>query len=296
MKNRTLYEGDNLEVLRKMDRKSVDLIYLDPPFNSNKDYGEFDDRWNFDEYLSFMETRVYELHRILKDTGSIYLHCDSSASHYLKIMMDDVFGIKNFRNEIIWFYRRWATSSKHFQKMHDVILYYTKSNDYVFNIQYIDVKPSKATNGYTRNSYVKNGKTHKQIIVRDKKQFQQAVEKNKIDFSGNPRIIYKKDDVVPAIDVFEIQFLNSSAKERTGYPTQKPEALLERIIKASSNENDVILDPFYGSGTSLVVAEKLKRQWIGIDLNDNYELIKKRFKENFGLMCPKIHYINNIST
>ena len=287
----TLFYGDNLEVLRRhFPAESVDLIYLDPPFNSNATYnvlfrdesGEaapaqieaFADTWHWGEdsqraleellgadspspaagnlldalvtalgtnqmtaYLAMMAIRLAELKRVLKPTGSIYLHCDPTASHYLKLLMDAIFGAENFRNEIVWFYRRWAATASRFQRMHDVILFYAKTPDAVFNVQYVPTSETRAAmaRGYNTNTYVSGGERKRQIIVED-------------------------------ADVFEIPILNPQAKERLNYPTQKPEALLERIVEASSNPGDLVLDPFCGCGTAMAVAEKVGRQWVGIDI------------------------------
>jgi len=305
-----LYYGDNLEILREYIKDAtIDLIYLDPPFNSNKDYnvlfGEkngtqspaqikaFEDTWHWDRkaeetyreiveslprevadltkalrsflgendimaYLVMMAIRLQELYRVLKSTGSIYLHCDPTASHYLKLVMDAVFGAKNFRNEIVWYYRRWTNASRNFQKMHDIIFWYSKAADYKFE-----------------------------------KLFQPFSEKTihrKISVDGITNLGEKRDleKGIVMHDVWEIPYIHSQSKERLGYPTQKPEALLERIIKASSNEGDIILDPFCGCGTTITVAEKLKRKWIGIDITHlAVSLMKHRLENSFG---NKVNY------
>lgn len=298
MKTNVLYYGDNLKILREyIPDDSVDLIYLDPPFNSQTSYnvlfkeptGEpsqaqitaFEDTWHWGTesekslqeiiespiaspktkelmnlligflgkndmmaYLTMMCIRLVELKRVLKDTGSIYLHCDPTASHYLKIMMDSIFGLKYFRNEIIWHYRRWTAPSNRFQRLHDVILFYTKNDNHTFNqilIPYTDGSVERKLQGVLHR--FKQGE--EPFLVSDKNIQQEGVSAN---------------------DVFQIPFIAPSAKERLGYPTQKPEALLERIISASSNEGDVVLDPFCGCGTALVVSQRLKRKWIGIDI------------------------------
>jgi len=298
LETNVLYYGDNLDILRKyMPDNSIDLIYLDPPFNSNASYnvlfqeptGEpsqaqiiaFEDTWHwgnesaktFQEivdspiaspktkdlmnlftgflgkndmsaYLVMMCIRLIELHRVLKDTGSIYLHCDPTASHYLKIMMDAIFGLKRCRNEIIWHYRRWTAPSKKFQRLHDVILFYTKTDSYTFNqvlIPYTEGSVERKMQGVLHR--FKEGE--EPFLVSDRSLQQEGVQAN---------------------DVFQIPFVAPSAKERLGYPTQKPEALLERIIGASSNEGDIVLDPFCGCGTALVAAQRLKREWIGVDI------------------------------
>ena len=257
MKTKVIYCDDNLTRLRQFPDESVDLIYLDPPFFSNRNYeviwhdeGEirsFEDRWEggIEVYTAWMRERVVEMWRVLKDTGSIYLHCDYHASHYLKVMMDDIFKRSNFQNEIIWHYRRWTGKAKRFQRLHDAILFYTKGKDYTFNQLYTE---------YTKGS---TERKMQGVLHRFKKGEEPYLVSN-----GN---MSKKG--VPENDVWHIPFVAPSAKERLGYPTQKPEALLERIIKASSRENDVVLDPFCGCATTLVVAHRLNRKWVGIDIS-----------------------------
>jgi DNA modification methylase len=260
-----IYCGDNLTWLKKFPDKCIDLIYLDPPFFSNKNYevifndGEeirsFEDRWKggINHYVSWMKERVFEMHRILKDTGSFYLHCDWHASHYLKVMSDDIFGYKNFRNEIVWCYRGAGYPKKNFGRRHDIILRYTKTKKYTFNLD--DVRePYAETTRERFKHYIGN--------VRDGKDF------------GTQRLnpLGKQPD-----DWWEIQPVAPSAKERLGYPTQKPEPLLEKIIKASSNKDDLVLDPFCGCGTTIAVAQRLQRKWIGIDVSPSAcKLMKTR--------------------
>jgi len=307
MKNRTLYFGDNLEILRKkIPDKTFDLIYLDPPFNSNRNYNvlfkeglqdspaqvqAFEDSWHWNEdskhtfdhlvtkstgdisnlmqalekmighndmlaYLTMMTVRLIELHRVLKNTGSIYLHCDPTASHYLKVVMDAIFGKKNFRNEIIWFYKTGGASKDHFSKKHDTIFFYTKTEDYFFC-------PQKEKS-YMMHEY---GFKKSEFFKDEKGQYTFVLMK----------------------DVWEIPSVGSADKQRLGFPTQKPEALLERIIKASSKEGDLILDPFCGCGTTVSVAERLKRNWVGIDITTlAINLIKRRLRDQFGLGVKQI--------
>jgi site-specific DNA-methyltransferase (adenine-specific) len=300
-----LYYGDNLKVLKVLCQKHepfIDLIYIDPPFNSKRNYNilfedliktkengkkttalkeAFKDTWSntslsheLDEmkafsdlklynflagnrdifsdsqmsYLTMMAHRLYYMHKILKDTGSIYLHCDPTMSHYLKILMDIIFGVKNFRNELVWYYRRWSNISKVFQRMHDVILFYSKTQDYKFNILYQEYSKPEVIETTVRG--IINGKLQR---LKDKE--------------GN-YLKREKDNIGVAMhDVFQLQHIQPTSKERLGYPTQKPEALLERIIKASSNEGDIVADFFCGCGTSVTVAEKLQRRWLGVDIN-----------------------------
>ena len=261
-----LFCGDNLKIMSGMDGDSVDLIYLDPPFNTRRVFGDFSDIWTGDDgteglddtlveicelagrvhsagikaYLLMMTSRLTEMHRILKPTGSIYLHCDPTASHYLKLSMDSVFGQQNFRNEVIWQYRTGGISKNHFARKHDSILFYCKTKKGSFSLpreESRDIRRFNKTSEDGRKYYEKAGNR------------------------------YYADHGVAVTDVWDIPPVRNVSKERTGYPTQKPLALLDRIIKASSNEGDVVLDPFCGSGTSLVAAHQLGREHIGIDIN-----------------------------
>lgn len=288
----TLYYGDNLFILREhLPSESVDLIYLDPPFNSNRNYNvlfkdehgtdsqaqikAFDDTWHWGleaehtfaellteaqphvaemiesmrdfigsnqmmAYLVMMTTRLIELHRVLKPTGTLYLHCDPTASHYLKIILDVIFGKRNFRNEIIWCYRGAGYPKMDFGKRHDVILRYSKTDDYIFHLDAVREPYAEATKERFKH-YIGNKRYGKDYGIQ----------------TLNP--LGKHPD-----DWWEIQPIAPSARERLGYPTQKPEALLEKIIQASSHEGSVVLDPFCGCGTTVSVAERLKRRWIGI--------------------------------
>lgn len=308
-----LYFGDNLDILREhVASESVDLIYLDPPFNSKATYnvlfqeksGEgsaaqitaFEDTWHWGmeseyayqevvkegskkladliqafrmflgqndmmAYLTMMAQRMVELHRVLKPTGSIYLHCDPTASHYLKLLMDATFGNKNFLNEVVWHYRRWPSKSKAYQRFHDVILFYTKNKgSQVFNTIYQDIAD------ITRK--IHKGKKQRALVIdghRWSKDSDEPTEKT------------------PIGDAWYISAIAGNANERLGYPTQKPEALLERIIAGSSNEGNLFLDPFCGCGTSIAVAERLKRRWIGIDITHlAISLMRHRLHDTFG--------------
>ena len=292
----TIWTGDNLPVMRGMNSACVDLIYLDPPFNSNRTYkapigskaagASFKDAWTLSDvdvyehgeladrnpaayavieaarqahgkgmqsYLIFMAVRLLEMQRILKPTGSIYLHCDPTASHYLKLLMDGIFGHSSFKNEIIWSYRRWPSKSHNFQTMHDVILFYTGIAEHTFNVSY--ELPSE--------SYLKRFKGKTQVLDTE-------TRTRKI-------VVDKPTKGLPMRDVWDVSILAGSSKERLGYPTQKPLALLDRIIKASSNPGDVVLDPFCGCATALVAADRLGRQWAGIDLSPlAIKLVKER--------------------
>lgn len=315
MKN--LHYGDNLEVLRESIRdESVDLIYLDPPFNSKRGYNllfkspdghesnaqitAFDDTWHWNAqaerefteilhqkntdvaemmqalrkflgendmmaYLTMMCNRFLELHRVLKSTGSLYLHCDPTASHYLKIVLDSVFGKENFRNEIVWCYRGGGASKKDFGKRHDIIFRYSKTNNYFFYPDNVRI-PYQAE-GLGRTDDAMWGK-HKGT--------------NKV-YKPNPL------GKIPE-DWWPINILNANDPERLGYPTQKPLVLLERIINSSSKEGDVLLDPFCGCGTAVHAAEKLNRRWIGIDITHlAISLIEKRLKDAFPGIDIDVH-------
>ena len=307
----TLYTNDNLYVLSGMNSESVDLIYLDPPFNSKRMYSapvgskaagaSFKDMWTWQDvdegyletladnfpaltkyiasvgqvhskpmmaYLTYMAQRIVEMHRILKATGSIYLHCDTTASHYLKHVLDSVFGKNNFRNEIVWHYRRW-TAGKAFQKMHDIILFYSKTDRFMFNKLFIEPtegQKSKQEKGWDRNSVMIDGKRQPQLLIYDKEKVDKAIKEGRINLSDFAKVHHLGATKTTANDVWIIDHLNSQSKERTGYPTQKPLALLKRIVLASSNEGDTVLDPFCGCATTCVAAQQLQRKWIGIDI------------------------------
>jgi site-specific DNA-methyltransferase (adenine-specific) len=311
-----LYYGDNLDILRDyIPDESIDLIYLDPPFNSNQVYNiiykeqngspsqsqikAFEDTWKWDEtvarayqevvesgnnkvarsmiafremlgecnllaYLTMMAPRLVEMYRVLTKTGSIYLHCDQTASHYLKLILDTIFETKNFRNEITWCYTGASSpGQRQFPRKHDVIFWYSKGDKWVFNDDEIRIPYSEST--ISRIKAGDKGGKSSQSVFHGKRINRTAHEKGKI-----------------IEDWWIIPPLGSTSKERLGYPTQKPEALLERIIKASSSEGDVILDPFCGCGTAVVVAEKLKRKWIGIDItNVAISLVINRLDDAF---------------
>lgn len=242
-----IYCGDNLEVLSKFPDNSIDLIYADPPFFSNRQYEiiwgngaemkVYEDRWKggINVYIEWMEPRVAQCHRVLRNTGSMYLHCDYHANAHLRILMDRIFGENQFQNEIIWYYHTGGASKKRFQKAHDSLLFYTKGKDWAFNWKELEFRRTEKALARARNP-----------------------KGARID-AGD---IYK----IPE-DVLEIQQMNPMEKERLGYPTQKPEALLKPLILVSSNKNEVVLDPFCGCGTTLAVAQQLGRKWIGIDVS-----------------------------
>lgn len=362
----TLYYGDNLDILRRYIKdETVDLVYLDPPFNSNANYnvlfaekdgtsaasqiGAFEDTWSWDQedegvyadlltkgdrvsdclkafrtflgpcdmlaYLVMMAPRLVELHRAMKPSASIYLHCDPTASHYLKLLMDAVFGATNFVNEIVW--KRTSAhgdakqGASHFGRMHDVILFYTKSRQHQSWVQvYTSHDPHYIETHYrnvddTGRRYMwdnltgpggaaKGNPFYKVLGVEGYWRYSRA-RMDQLLASGlvaippsgtKPRLKRYLDEQrgTPVGDLWQdIPPINSQAAERLGYPTQKPEALLERIIRSSSNESDLVLDPFCGCGTTIAAAQKLNRRWIGIDITHlAINLMRYRLADTFG--------------
>ena len=272
--------ADNLNALDDLIKKGIraDLIYLDPPFFSNRHYEviwgdeaevrSFKDRWEggINVYIEWMKERILKMYDALNETGSFYLHCDWHASHYLKVMLDDVFGYNNFRNEIVWCYKRWPAKQKNFQSMHDIILRYSKSDNVVWNQLFDD---------FTEQT--------KKRIKGGKKIEHYEGESGKI-------LIRATEEMSPGVamcDYWNIPMIAGQAKERLGYPTQKPEALLERIIKASSNKGDLILDPFCGCGTAVAVSQRLSRKWIGIDISPTSVKLMEKRVEKLGAIKNK---------
>ena len=254
--------GDCLYKLKEIEDSVVDMVYLDPPFftqkkhtlksRDNSEEYSFDDSWeSLDEYLTFIKLRLKECYRVLKPTGSIFLHCDKTASHYLRVLLDDIFSMENFRSEIIWSYKRWSNSKKGLLNSHQTIYFYSKSDDFKFNTIYTDYSPT----------------TNIDQILQERKRDENGKSIYKRDENGNV-VLGKEKKGVPLTDVWEIPYLNPKAAERTGFPTQKPILLLEQIIKISTDEGDLILDPFAGSGTTLVAAKLLNRKYIGIEILD----------------------------
>ena len=274
MQNNNVVCADCLETLKKMKTEKIDLIYLDPPFFtqniqslvSSKKNAKFSfcDKWkDMDEYLKFMEVRLEECKRVLKDTGSIFVHCDRNASHYLKVLLDKIFGTQYFQSEIIWFYKRWSNSKKGLLNNHQVILFYSKTSNFKFNRIYTDYSET----------------TNVDQILQDRIKDKNGKSKYKIDENGES-VIGKSKKGVPLSDVWEIPYLNPKAKERVGYPTQKPLILLEQIIKLVTEEGDIVLDPFVGSGTTVVAAKMLKRGYLGIDISQEaVDLTKERLEK-----------------
>ena len=316
IRNRTLFHGDNLKMLRGMDSETVHLIATDPPFKKGRDYhatpdslasgASFQDRWSWKDdvhqewvdqleddwpgvlhviegsrksygddmgaFLCFMGVRLLEMRRVLRDDGSIYLHCDPTASHYLKELMDAVFGKQNFRNEIVWCYTGPSNTKRWFPRKHDTILYYVKANG-VFNSDAVRIP-------YDDETIARRGR-----IEGKKSLISSSVE---TDGKRSDEQVHARfgDGKVPEDWWCDIAPLTNQ-REKTGYPTQKPLALYERIIMASSNEGDVVLDPFAGCATTCVAAEKIKRQWIGIDIWDKaHEIVIERLKNEGYLAGP----------
>ncbi|MHB8718110.1 MAG: DNA methyltransferase [Candidatus Dormibacteria bacterium] len=272
-----IYCDDNYERLAHLPRESVDLIYLDPPFFSNRHYEviwgdeaevrSFEDRWEggIYHYVEWMKERVMEMWRLLKPTGSIFLHCDWHASHYLKVMLDEVCGDEHFQNELVWYYRGGGVSPRRFGRRHDVIFWYTKGKEWTFNVD--EVRTAYSAESMERLKYTARSFRH---------------EKTYDTYRPNP--LGKHPD-----DVLEIQPTMPSSKERMGYPTQKPEKLLEVLIKAASNVGDVVLDPFAGCGTALVVAHRLKREWVGIDISPTAcNLMQRRLQKAGALSIRQV--------
>ncbi len=358
----TLYYGDNLDVLtRHIKDETVDLIYLDPPFNSNATYNvlfkeetgvqaaaqilAFDDTWHWDQtaasaykdvveaggqasramqafhtllgnntmmaYLAMMAPRLIEMRRVLKPTGSIYLHCDPTASHYLKLLMDGIFGPEFYRNEILWKRTSSHNDSKKWASIHDTILYYSRNNNPTWNSVFTEHDPKYVADFYRyedeqgvyrldhiiRSSsmgprpnlaYEYKGYTPQWGWRVNREKLEALDKDNRIQWSktGRPylkRYLEEQQGTPINSMITDIPPIGARAAERLGYPTQKPLALLERIIKASSNEGDVVLDPFCGCGTAVVAAQRLNRRWIGIDITHlAITLMKHRLWDTFG--------------
>ena len=366
----TLYYGDNLPILKEhIKSESIDLIYLDPPFNSSRSYNvlfkdesgheadaqitAFEDTWHWNAhaehtyqdlvtdvggrvadmvsalrqfigtnqmmaYLVMMAARLVELRRVLKSTGSLYLHCDPTSSHYLKIIMDAIFGLRNIRNEIIWKRTGAHNDPQRCGNIHDILFFYSKSDSYIWNIQYhayseeflarfkrVDPDGRRWYDdnitgaGEVKGDYQWKGKRPPagRHWAYDRNTMERFDTEGKIFYtaSGMPRLKRYEDEAkgVPLQSIWnDISPINSQAAERLGYPTQKPVALLERIVQASSNPGDVVLDPFCGCGTTIAAAQKLGRQWIGIDITHlAIALQKYRLKDMFSLQEKKDYQV-----
>ncbi|MFV0506984.1 MAG: DNA-methyltransferase [Bacteroidales bacterium] len=274
MKRNSIYNDNCIARLSMFDSDSVDLIYFDPPFFTQKKHSlvtrdeqkkyEFSDSWDsLDEYIAMIEACLVECKRVLKKTGSVFLHCDKVASHYIRVSLDKVFGFDNFRSEIIWSYRRWSNSKKGLLNSHQNIYFYSKTKDFKFNQYYTDYSAT----------------TNVDQILQDRQKTVTGKSVYKTDKDGNV-VIGKGKKGVPLSDTWEIPYLNPKAKERVGYPTQKPVLLLKEIIKIASDEGDLVIDPFCGSGTTCVAAKSMNRDYIGIDISkDAVELAEKRLEE-----------------
>lgn len=281
--------GDNLEILRNWESESVDLIYLDPPFFSNRNYeviwgdaGEvrsFVDRWSggMDHYIGWLKERVVEMHRILKPTGSLFLHCDWHANAYIRVdILDKIFGYGNFNSEIIWERTTNSGSSKGIAKKypndHDTIFYYNKNNaKYTFTNLFKEYSQEYIKHYYIYDDNDGNGRYQVQALKTVSNQRLEELKSQNRIVEGKGKYLRFKDYLkdkkgVPVNDMWiDIEPVNPIGKEKIGYPTQKPEKLLQRIIECATNEGDVVLDPFVGGGTTIAVADKLQRQWVGID-------------------------------
>ena len=378
--DKTIWTGDNLDILRGMNSECVDLIYLDPPFNSNQNYAApigskaagaaFKDTWTLSDldvawmgliadeqpamahvvktaglthgkgmqsYLTMMAVRLMEMHRVLKPTGSIYLHCDPTASHYLKLLMDAIFGAGNFRNEIVWKRTAGRSDGHQFGRVHDTILFYA-SRQAAWNRQYMEHDPAYVDRAYRNQD--ERGRWRSADLTASGPRFGESGEPwrgidpgqvgrhwNTPTQGGMKDFIIAKElipgwpDAYPGVharldvldaaglihwpekgampslkrylesttgtaveDIFtDIGKLEATAKEKVGFPTQKPLALLERIIKASSNEGDLVLDPFCGCATACVAADNLGRRWVGIDISPKaVELVNMRLQQTMG--------------
>ena len=234
-------------------------------------------------FLCWLGVRMIECHRVLKPTGSLYLHIDHTAHAYTKMLLDGIFGKKNFRNEIVWDYKKWTNAGKQFQRNHDTLLAYTKSESRTFHRQFEDDKPSHKAKGYHSNTVGKDNSV-RQLLIYDASTAEAQVKIKEYEAGAYDKIVYVEGNQgTPIGDVWPIPHLKG--KERTGYPTQKPLALYERIIKASSNEGDMVLDPFCGCATTPVAAERLNRQWVGIDVWDGaYDVVVKRLNDSRQLL------------
>ncbi len=370
-----LWYGNNLDVLREhIASESVDLVYLDPPFNSNRSYnvlfkersGEdsqaqieaFDDTWVWSwevehlyldllqsasvkvseflqatrkllgdndvlAYLVMMAARLIELHRVLRSTGSIFLHCDPTASHYLKILLDALFGPENFRNEITWQRSGAKNDSLRYGRSHDIIFFYTKGKKFTWHTQYTDFEDASVAKNYTHTE-VETGRRYRRGDLTagkpggdvdfewqgvrpykgrhwaySRENMDKMLADGRIEFRRTGMPVYKRyldeQPGVPLQDVWTDIRLTSSDKERLGYPTQKPTELLERILLSSTNEDDLVLDPFAGCGTTVDAAQKLGRRWIGIDVTTiAVDLIDARLRFTYGPSIERTYDIRGI--
>lgn len=330
LKTDTIYCGDNLQMLKEIPTDSVDLIYIDPPFNSNRNYevfwGDnqekraFNDRFgDASAYIAYMRPRIIELHRVLKKTGSFYYHCDWHASHYVKVLLDQVFDGNNFRNEIIWKRTTAHSDSKTFGNGHDTIFFYTKSEKFHFNKIYqpyseeyikrfknIDKDGRRwqddnlTAKGLSGGGYEYEYKGAKSLWRCPLETMQKLDKENRLHFTKTGGIRLKRfldeSKGLPCQSVWDdVNNINSQSSERVGYPTQKPIPLLERIITASSNTGETILDAFCGCGTTLIAAQKLNRRWIGIDISPTAcRVMSQRLWDIFRLSEGRDFYVEDL--
>ncbi len=333
-----IYCGDNLEQLKNLPDACVDLIYIDPPFNSNRNYevfwGETKEKRSFEDrhestqaYIEFMRPRCVELARVLKKTGSFYCHCDWHASHYVKVMLDQIFGENNFINEVIW--KRQTSKgdveqgSKHYPRLHDTLLLYCGGNEeYTWNQQYVPLKESYKDSHYSQTdkdgrriqwgdlrapggAAPSKGNPHYKVLGVDgywrysQENMEKLIQEGRVAIPPRgkvPRLkrYLEKSKGVPVGSVWnDINPINSQAKEYLGYPTQKPLKLLERVIMTSSNPNDIVLDAFCGCGTALISAQTLGRQWVGIDISPTAcRVMAKRLRDDCRLREDENYWRN----
>jgi site-specific DNA-methyltransferase (adenine-specific) len=269
-----IIHGNCTEKLREIEADPVDLVYFDPPFFTQKKHSlanrdnskiyEFDDKYDsLEDYLSLIETTLIQCRRVLKNTGSVFLHCDKTASHHIRIVLDKVFGNENFQSEIVWSYKRWSNAKKGLLNSHQIIFFYSKTEDFKFNTLYTDYSAT----------------TNLDQILQDRERNENGKSVYKKDENGKA-ILGKAKKGVPLSDVWQIPYLNPKARERTGYPTQKPVLLLNQIINIATDGGDLVLDPFCGSGTTCVSAKSLNRNYLGIDVSiDAVQLANKRLEE-----------------
>ena len=339
---RTLYHGDNLDFLKAMPDESVDLVATDPPFNTGRDFGMFNDKWEGDvidhplvrcaqdfhstgmaAFMSFLYPRLTECHRVLKPTGSLYLHIDHTAQAWVKALLDSIFGVSNFRNEIVW-QRMSGTKSlaNRYFVQHDTLLYYARAKLSTWNRELIPLTEEEIKVAWFRYThgdgrrYRADNLTHPTQTGGHEYEFLGSIRRwwyppdkmNELLISG--QIHHKSCTPGAGNDVAvkkryldemsgrplgtiwsDIKPLNRNSKERTGYPTQKPIALYDRIIRASSNPGDLVLDPFAGSGTTLIADERLGRQWIGMDLwpDDSLRVVLNRLTSE-GVSIADVEY------
>lgn len=269
-----IIQGQCTDLMKAIESNQIDLVYFDPPFFTQKThtlsnrftaktYG-FADKFNsLEAYLSLIEETLIQSKRVLKETGSIFLHCDRTASHYIRILLDKVMGKHNFQSEIVWSYKRWSNAKKGLLNSHQIIFFYSKTSNFKFNPIYTDYSPT----------------TNLDQILQERKRNENGKSAYKRDENGDI-VIGKEKKGVPLSDVWDIPYLNPKARERTGYPTQKPVLLLNQIIRIATDEGDLVLDPFCGSGTTCVSSKLLNRSYLGFDIStEAVELAKKRVSE-----------------